>query len=133
MHSIGYKKRKSSKNIKKYKDEIARLSKSRQALLEVLFSKEKLILGSYKETRMRCGSPGCHCHKDGGHPTMRISHWEDGKLRGKVVRLDDRKWVAEASANYRAHKQALREISELDSHIKGVLKLLIEQKAQIYE
>jgi hypothetical protein len=123
----------SNNNLKKYKQEILRLSKKRQKLLEVFLSKQLLIQGSYKETRMRCSSAGCHCHKDGGHPTMRISHWENGKLKSKVVRIDDRKWVAEASANYKAHKQALRDITKVSTREKEVLKLLIEQKSQKYE
>jgi hypothetical protein len=123
----------SNKNLKKYKKEILRLSEKRQKLLQLLLSNQLLILGSYTETRMRCSSPGCHCHKDGGHPTMRISHWYKGKLKSKVVRIDDRQWVAEAAANYKAHKQALRDIAEVNNREKEVLKLILEQKAQIYE
>jgi hypothetical protein len=123
----------SNKNLKKYKKEILLLSEKRQRLLEIFFSDQLLILGSYTETRVRCSSPGCHCHKDGGHPTMRISHWDKGKLKCKVVRIDDREWVAEAAANYKAHKQALRDITKVNSREKEVLKLIIEQKVQIYE
>ena len=64
---------------------------------------------------------------------MRISHWDNGKLRNKVVRIDDREWVAEASANYKSHKQALRDITKVNTREKEVLKLLVEQKAQKYE
>ena len=123
----------SNKDLKKYQQEILRLSKKRQKLLEIFFSNQLLILGSYTETRMRCSSPGCHCHKDGGHPTMRISHWYKGKLKSKIVRIDDREWMAEAAANYKAHKQALRDIAMVNTQEKKVLKLIIEQKAQIYE
>lgn len=84
-------------------------------------------------TRMRCSSAGCHCHKDGGHLTMRISHWKEGKLKSKIVRIDDREWVEEASASYKAHKQALRDISKINKREKEVLKLILEQKSQIYE
>lgn len=64
---------------------------------------------------------------------MRISHWYKGKLKSRIVRIDDREWVAEASANYKAHKQALRDIAKVNTREKVVLKLIIEQKAQIYE
>ena len=101
--------------------------------MEKFFSNERLILGSYMKTRMRCSSPGCHCHKDGGHPTVRISHWQNGKLISHVVRIDDREWVAEASANYKAHKQTLRDILEINKREKELLKQIIEEKAQIYE
>lgn len=123
----------SNKNLKKFKQEIRQISKKRQKLLGIFFEQNKMVLGSYKETRMKCGSPGCHCHKDGGHPTMRISHWENGKLKSKVVRIDDRKWVEEASANCKAHKQALREITKLNKREKEVLKFIMEGKSQNYE
>jgi len=123
----------SNEKLKKYNKEILRLSEKRQKLLKIFSSNQLLILGSYTETRVRCSSPGCHCHKDGGHPTMRISYWEKGKLKSKVVRIDDREWVAEAAANYKAHKQALRDITKINIREKEVLKLIIEKKAQIYE
>jgi len=123
----------SNENFKKYKQEILRLSKKKQELLELFFSKEALILGSYMETRMRCGTVGCHCHKDGGHTAMRISHWKQGKLKSKIVRIEDREWVAEASGNYKAHKRALREIIKIDAQQKEVLKMIIKEKSQIYE
>jgi hypothetical protein len=123
----------SNDNLKKYKQEILRLSKKRQKLLEIFFSNQSLILRSYMETRTRCSSAGCHCHKDGGHPTMRISRRCNGKLKSNIVRIDDRDWVAEASANYKSHKQALRDIAKINTREKEVLKLIIGQKAQIYE
>jgi hypothetical protein len=123
----------SNENLRKYEKEVLQLSEKRQKLLQIFFSNQLLILGSYTETRMRCSSPGCHCHKDGGHPTMRISYWDKGKLKSKVVRIDDRQWVAEAAANYKGHKQALRDIAELNIREKEVLKMIIELKAQIYE
>jgi len=123
----------SNENFKKYKQEILRLSKKKRGLLELFFSEKALILGSYMETRMRCGTASCHCHKDGGHPAMRISYWKQGKLKNKIVRIGDREWVAEASGNYKAHKHALREIIKIDARQKEVLKMIIKEKSQIYE
>ncbi len=123
----------SNENLRKFKQEIRRLAKKRERSLESFFSKDRLILGSYMETRMRCGTASCHCHKDGGHPTVRISRWEDGKLKSKIVRVDDRQWVAEAARNYKACKQAMREITKINAREKGLLKMILELKAQIYE
>ena len=122
----------SNENIKKFKEEIRRLTKKREQLLARFFSDEKLVLGSYMETRMRCGTAGCHCHRDGGHPTIRISRWVDGKLKSKIVRIDDRKWVAKAAENYKAHKQAIIEISKINEREKELLKMIVKQKSQIY-
>jgi len=123
----------SSKNLKKFKQEIRSLTKKREKLLTRFFSKGKLVLGSYRETRMRCGTAGCHCHQDGGHPTIRISRWVDGKLKSKIVCIDDREWVAEAAANYKSHKQAMSEISKINAREKEVLKMIVELKSQIYQ
>ena len=123
----------SNKNLRKLKQELQRLSRKREQLLQPFFLKDKLILGSYMETRIRCGTAGCHCHQDGGHPTMRISRWVAGKLKSKIVRVDDREWVAQAAAHYKAHKQAMSEISKINVREKIVLKLIVEQKSQIYQ
>jgi hypothetical protein len=123
----------SNENLRKFKQEIHRLIQKRKLLLERFFSQEKLVPGCYMETRMRCGTAGCHCHKDGGHPTVRISRWVDGKLKSKIVRIDDREWVAEATANYKACKQAMSAISKINAREKEVLKMIVEQKSQIYE
>ncbi len=123
----------SNENLKKFKQEVRRLTRKREQLLAGFFSKEKLVLGSFMETRMRCGTAGCHCHRDGGHPTTRISRWVDGKLKSKIVRVDDREWVAEASANYKAHKKAMSEISKINVREKELLKMIVEHKSQIYQ
>ncbi len=122
-----------NKSVRKFKQEIRRLTKKREQLLESFFSKDRLILGSYMETRMRCGTASCHCHKDGGHPTVRISRWVNGKLKSKIVRVDDREWVAEAAGNYKACKRAMSEITKINAREKGLLKMILELKAQIYE
>ena len=123
----------SNENLTKLKQELRRLTKRREQLLEKFFTKDRLILGSYMETRMRCGTASCHCHDEGGHPTVRISRWVDGKLKNKIVRVDDREWVAEAAANYKACKQSMSELTKINAREREVLKLIVEEKAQIYE
>ncbi len=123
----------STKNLRKFKAEIRRLTRGREQLLKRFFTKEKLIPGSHMETRMRCGTASCHCHKDGGHPTVRISRWVNGKLKSKIVRIDDRDWVAEAARNYKACKQAMSEIAKINAREKELLKMVVELRAQIYE
>lgn len=123
----------SNKKLNKLKEELLRLSRRREKLLQMFFSQETLIRGSYIETRIRCSSPGCHCHDNDGHPTVRISRWDHGKIISRVVRIPDRDWVANAAANYKAHKQAIRDISSLNTQEKGLLKKLIEEKAKNYE
>lgn len=122
----------SSEKLKKFKQELRKLGKQRERWLSLFYSKDALIAGSYRETRMRCGTPGCHCHQEGGHPTMRLSRWVEGKLKSQIVRLDDREWVGEASENYKTHKQAISEIARINAQEKKVLKKIIDEKSQIY-
>jgi hypothetical protein len=123
----------SNEKLKKFKQEIHQLTKRREQLLEHFFSKEKMIIGSFMETTMRCGTSSCHCHKTGGHPTVRISRWVDGKLKSKIVGINDREWVARAAAIYKACKQAMSEITKINARESEVLKLIVMEKGQIYE
>lgn len=123
----------SNENLNKFSQEIRRLTKRREELLQHFFTKDKLILGSYMETRMRCGTAGCHCQSEGGHPTVRISHWVERKLKSKIVRIDDREWVAKAAAAYKACKQVISEITKINAREKEVLKRIVEERAKIYE
>lgn len=122
----------SSGDFKELKKELRRLDQRRSELLEIFYSREILVPGSHMEVRIRCGTEGCHCHQDGGHPSVRISRWVDGKLKSRIVRLEDREWIAEAAQSYRAHKQAMTGIAKINSREKEVLKKMIELKSQIY-
>lgn len=54
-------------------------------------------------------------------------------MKSKIVRIEDREWVGEAAANYKAHKQAMCEISKINKREKEVLKKIVELKSQIYQ
>ena len=104
----------SSKITIKLLKQILSVEKQRKDCLKILSQEEQMIEGSYRECFVRCGRTGCHCEKKPIHLVSRISHWEDGKLINKVVRVDDRHWVKEKVEIYKKHKQALSKLTHLD-------------------
>ena len=88
------------KDIKKALEELRSLRKKRSDLVRVFYRDEELIAGSYGELYIRCGTPTCHCHKDGGLFATRLSRWVGGKLKSRIVRVADRDRVKKASDHY---------------------------------
>ena len=112
---------------------IATIEKQRRKLIELLFSDSDLVEGSYRESFMRCGKEGCRCNETPSHPVARISRWEEGKLKNKVVRIGDREWVEKWAANYREHKRAISELAKLNTKEGAILKSIINRKKKRYE
>ena len=121
------------KNLKKIQEKLRNLQKERSDLLRIFYREENLIAGSYGEVYIRCGQPTCRCHEEGGHFATRLQQWVDGKLKTKIVRVDDRKWVERASEHYKAHKSVLREIRKLHSEELKLLKRIVELRTTKYE
>ncbi len=117
----------------KKRDQIAEIEKRRKQLIRLLLSDCKLVEGSLRSLLVRCGRPGCHCEKQPCHPIMRLSRWENGKLKNKVVRIDDRQWVTQAADHYRKHKKALSDLIKLNESEKSIIKTAIKEKAEKYE
>ena len=121
-----------SKILTKKKGQILTLQKERQRLFDFLLSDCELIEGSYRESLLRCGRAGCHCEKEGGHLVGRISRWQEGKLKNKVVRIADRERILKLAADCRAHKKALNQIKKIDGRQKTLLKNVIHLKGIHY-
>lgn len=121
-----------SKKLNKNREQILDLQKDRQRLFDFLLSHCELIEGSYRESLLRCGRAGCHCEKAGGHLVGRISRWQEGKLKNKVVRVADRERIRKLVADYKAHKKALNQIKKIDDLQKTLLKSVIHLKSINY-
>ncbi len=124
---------KSIKKINKKKEKILEIEKQRKSLIKFLLSDCELVEGSFIDVLVRCGRAGCHCEKKPIHPVTRLSWWENGKLKNKIVRVADRQWVKELSDNYKNHKQALRNLVKLNEKEKEIIKTVIKLKAIKYE
>jgi hypothetical protein len=123
---------KQRKKIDQKKGEILSLQKQRHQLLRALFTDCELIEGSFRESLVRCGHPGCHCETRPVHLVTRLSRWENGKLKNKVVRVADRKSIKQLSNNYKAHKQAFSELIKIHKIECNLIKAVIQLKAVKY-
>jgi len=123
----------SIKKIDTQKEDITEIQKQRKRLVKLLFSDCELIEGSIRDSLIRCGRPGCHCQKQPAHPVTRLSRWDKGKLKNKVVRVADRQRVKELSNNYKEHKQALSDLEMLNEKEREIIKTVIKLKTITYE
>jgi len=112
---------------------LRQINQERRRLVSLFSKNDHLIAGSYGKTAIPCGKPTCHCHQDGGHSATRLARWVDGKMRTQIVRIDDRDWVAQASASYKAHKAALKEVEQLHAQELDALKRVIKLKTVDYK
>lgn len=123
----------SIKKINNKKEKVSEIEKERKHLINILFSNCEIVEGSFRESLVRCGRPNCHCEKEPIHPVTRLSRWEDGKLKNKVVRVDDREWVKKLSDNYKKHKKALSDLVKLNEKEREIIKTVIKWKIKKYE
>lgn len=116
----------------KNKNKILKLEQDRKKRLESILEDSPLIEGSYSEILVKCGHPGCHCEKKPIHLVARLGLREDGKIKNKVIRVDDREEVKKLTARYKEQKQALKELEQLNTTEKDLLKKIIKQKNRGY-
>lgn len=122
-----------SSAINKTKRTITEIGREREKHLETLLSTVELIAGSYTEVRVRCGKSGCHCEKEPLHPVTRLGVMESGKLKTKLVRIEDREWVSRMVETYKHHKRELSELLNLNKKQVVLLRKLIKQRNCRYE
>ncbi len=125
--------KKQTKKINQNKQKILDVEKKRRQLLQFLFRDCELIEGSFRESLVRCGHPGCHCETKPIHLITRLSRWVNGKLKNKVVRVADRERIKQLSDNYKEHKQAFSDILKINKAQCTFIKDLIKLKAVKYE
>jgi hypothetical protein len=99
----------------------------------MLVSDSLLVEGSLMDVLVRCGRKGCHCEEKPLHPVTRLSRWENGKLKNKVVRIADRELIRKLSANYKEHKKALNDLARLNAEEIQLLKSVMKLKNVDYE
>lgn len=122
-----------STKINKKKEKVQGLEHERQRLINILLSDSMLVEGSLQDVLVRCGRKGCHCEKEPLHPVTRLSRWENGKLKNKIVRVADRELIKKLSANYKEHKKALSDFTKLNAEEGKMLKAILKLKNFNYE
>ncbi|MFW9990282.1 MAG: DUF6788 family protein [Candidatus Odinarchaeota archaeon] len=119
--------------IEQKKEKILQLIQKQNELITLFFNDDLLIIGSYIETKVKCGKKGCHCENKPIHQITKLSKWENKKLKNKIIRVNDRKWVKKCLVNYKTHKKALSDYEKLFKEIKAIMKDIINLKAIIYK
>ena len=122
-----------SSGIRKTKGAIVQIERQRKELLDILFSDDELIVGSFCEVQVRCGKQGCHCEKKPAHLVTRLASMEKGKLKMQLVRIEDRQWVSTGVKAYKDNKKAIGEITSLNKKLSVLLKTLIKERNCRYE
>jgi len=105
----------------------------RQQAWKMFFAPSALIEGSYRESLIRCGKPTCHCQNQPAHLVSRLSHWEQGKLKNKVIRVADRQRIKSLSDSYKEHKHVLNQLIRLNKKECQILKNAINLKSILYK
>jgi len=109
------------------------LHEQRQQICKIFFTQSSLVNGSFRELLIRCGKPNCHCQSQPAHLVSRLSHWEQGKLKNKVVRVADRIRIKTLSDNYKEHTQSLSHLLKINKKEYQLLKNAINLKVILYE
>jgi hypothetical protein len=110
-----------------------KFERERKRLMTTLLNDCNLVEGSLRDLLVRCGRKGCHCEKEPVHPVTRLSRWENGKLKNKIVRVDDRELIRKLSHNYREHRNALSKLIKLNDEEMQWLKSVLKSKTVKYE
>ena len=122
----------SSTNLLKKKKAIQTIETERKRLLDTLIDDKALIEGSLSDILVKCGRGGCHCEKKAAHTVTRLSMRENGQIKIKVVRVDDRENVRKLVQVHKEFKEALRKLSELESRQKKILKTIKKERHTRY-
>jgi len=121
------------KKLNKMQQSLQTFQQQRKHAWKIFFAPSTLIEGSFRESLIRCGRPNCHCQNYPVHPVSRLSHWEQGKLKNKVVRVADKQWIKSLSDNYKEHKLALSRLLKINKKEYQLLKNVLGLKAVLYE
>jgi len=115
------------------KEKIYELERERKRFIKILLSNCKLVEGSLRDLMVRCGRKGCHCEKAPIHPVTRLSRWENGKLKNKIVRVADRELLRKLANNYKEHKKVLGDLVKINAEEITWLKSVLKLKTVKYE
>lgn len=123
----------SSEKLNKKKQATQQAELDRKRLMGILLAEEDLIEGSLSDILVKCGRAGCHCEKGPAHPVTRLNTREKGKVRNKVVRIDDVKHVRQLVQTYKDFKLALKELATIESHEKEIFAAVKKIRNKNYE
>ena len=113
---------------------LRRVHQERSRLLRLLGGADELAIGSVAVVHRKCGSSGCHCAHDAGHPqTLFLFRGKDGRRHCKLVRRQDEERLLRASGRYREFKAALRQLRAINLEEERILVAQMSRRALQYK
>jgi hypothetical protein len=111
------------------KNEIKRLEKLKNRILEEILQIPTMLPGSYNQVYCKCGKKNCWCYnRESGsgsdkvaHPFRRITWTEKGVAKTKAIPEKDVNWIKEVTENYRNFRKKCKEIQRLEKRIRSLL------------
>ena len=122
----------SSTDLLQKKKGIQAIEGERKRLIDTLTEDKDLIEGSLTDILVKCGRAGCHCEKKAAHTVTRLAVRENGQIKIRVVRVDDRDPVRKLVRVHKEFKEALRKLSELESRERKILKAMKKARHKRY-
>jgi hypothetical protein len=123
----------SRKKLINKQEELQALQEERKKLIVPFLKENDLIEGSYMEVLQKCGRPTCQCVKKPIHLVSRLSKWVAGKLKHKVVKIEDRQQVSKLVEIYKEHKNSMSELTKNLEKERKIMNSIIKLKNKSYE
>lgn len=102
------------------KDEIKRMNKEKNKIVQVLPSIKKVLRGTFIELYLECIRSNCKCHKNKKYrhgPYYRVSYGKGKRMHHIYIPLEMKEEVAEWTENYNKIWEGIEAISELNIKI----------------
>jgi hypothetical protein len=104
---------------------IRKLNARRKQLLAGLRLPTEGLPGSLAQSRGRCGSAGCHCHREGGHLSWTLTFMVDGKKRVEHIPSELVDAVRRRVGQGNAYKSDVAELMAINAQL-----LILERRAK---
>jgi hypothetical protein len=104
---------------------IRQLQTRRLELLAGLELPREGLPGSLVESRGRCGSPSCHCQKEGGHPSWTLTFMVERKKRVEHIPNELVEQVQRRVEQGKAYKNGVAELMAINAQL-----LILERRAR---
>ena len=86
----------------------------RRSRLAQIIHQARFLRGTLSLRNVRCGKPGCHCHRGELHACLYLVRRRGGKLRQMFVPRPWERRIREAVRNNQEMEQLIEELSDLE-------------------
>lgn len=106
----------------KYRKILQKQQQRQAKIIEQLIAVKPMLQGTVSRVHTRCGKPNCWCaDSDHGHPHLRITWSQDGKMITRKVPSGELSRVLGLTENYRRFRALRRKLAEINIRVKQIL------------